>query len=135
MQPVTDAEQSLLIPVVVPDLMDIANDVGDCSPVSWGEPPSWGTLPTNEQMNAEKRVPGFYLCSGSFYCSVMNFSKLMPSLICTVRVAFFPSFHSTVMEYDPGSRHAKEAGKALQDPEIANAKPASSGQPAPQPHQ
>ncbi len=28
-----------------------------------------------------------------------------------------------VMEYDPGCRHAKEAGKALQDPEIANAKP------------
>ncbi len=38
-----------------------------------------------------------------------------------------------VMEYDPGSHHAKEAGKALQDPEIANAKPASSGQPAEQP--
>jgi tetratricopeptide (TPR) repeat protein len=29
-----------------------------------------------------------------------------------------------VMEYDPGSHHAKEAKKALQDPEIANAKPA-----------
>jgi len=43
--------------------------------------------------------------------------------------------YKKVMEYDPGSRHAKEAGKALQDPEIANAKPASSGQPAPQPHQ
>jgi len=41
--------------------------------------------------------------------------------------------YKKVMEYDPGSRHAKEAGKALQDPEIANAKPASSGQPAQQP--
>ncbi len=29
-----------------------------------------------------------------------------------------------VMEYDPGSHHAKEAQKALKDPEIANAKPA-----------
>jgi tetratricopeptide (TPR) repeat protein len=28
-----------------------------------------------------------------------------------------------VMEYDPGSRHAKDAKKALKDPEIANAKP------------
>lgn len=28
-----------------------------------------------------------------------------------------------VMEYDPGSRHAKDAKKALRDPEIANAKP------------
>jgi tetratricopeptide (TPR) repeat protein len=39
--------------------------------------------------------------------------------------------YKKVMEYDPGSRHAKEAGKALQDPEIANAKsPASSATPA-----
>lgn len=30
-----------------------------------------------------------------------------------------------VIEYDPDSRHAKEARKALQDPEIANAKPAA----------
>ena len=30
-----------------------------------------------------------------------------------------------VMEYDPGSHHAKEAKKALNDPEIANAKPAA----------
>jgi hypothetical protein len=29
-----------------------------------------------------------------------------------------------VLEYDPGSKHAKEARKALRDPEIANAKPA-----------
>jgi tetratricopeptide (TPR) repeat protein len=36
-----------------------------------------------------------------------------------------------VMEYDPGSRHAKEAGRALQAPEIANAKsPAPSASPA-----
>ena len=41
--------------------------------------------------------------------------------------------YKKVMEYDPGSRHAKESGKALHDPEIANAKPASSGQPAQQP--
>jgi tetratricopeptide (TPR) repeat protein len=30
-----------------------------------------------------------------------------------------------VMEYDPGSRHAKDAKKALEEPELANAKPAS----------
>jgi len=36
-----------------------------------------------------------------------------------------------VREYDPGSRHAKEAGKALEDPEIANAKPDASAAPAP----
>lgn len=29
-----------------------------------------------------------------------------------------------VMEYDPGSRHAKDAKKALKDPDLANAKPA-----------
>lgn len=40
--------------------------------------------------------------------------------------------YQKVMEYDPGSRHAKEAHKALEDPEIANAKPASSAQPAAQ---
>ena len=32
-----------------------------------------------------------------------------------------------VLEYDPGSKHAKEAKKALRDPEIANAKPAPAG--------
>ena len=31
--------------------------------------------------------------------------------------------YQKVMDYDPGSRHAKEARKALQDPAIANAKP------------
>ncbi len=45
-----------------------------------------------------------------------------------------------VREYDPGSRHAKDAARALTDPEIANrkadaAKPGASGQPAPQPQQ
>jgi tetratricopeptide (TPR) repeat protein len=36
--------------------------------------------------------------------------------------------YKKVMEYDPGSRHAKEAGKVLQDPEIANAKPPAPAQ-------
>jgi tetratricopeptide (TPR) repeat protein len=48
--------------------------------------------------------------------------------------------YQKVMEYDPGSRHAKEAAKALEDPEVANAKadaanPDISGQPAAQPQQ
>ena len=38
-----------------------------------------------------------------------------------------------VTEYDPDSRHAKDARKALKDPEIANAKPESAGQAAGQP--
>jgi len=47
--------------------------------------------------------------------------------------------YQKVREYDPGSRHAKEAAKALEDPEIANAKPdvakpGITGQPAAQPH-
>ncbi|MGA2568901.1 MAG: tetratricopeptide repeat protein [Terracidiphilus sp.] len=37
-----------------------------------------------------------------------------------------------VTEYDPDSRHGKEARKALKDPEIANAKPAAPPAPAPQ---
>ncbi len=41
--------------------------------------------------------------------------------------------YQKVMEYDPGSHHAKEAGKALEDPEIANAKADAAA--APQPHQ
>jgi hypothetical protein len=40
--------------------------------------------------------------------------------------------YKKVMEYDPGSHHAKEAGKALQDPEIANAKPPASTTTPPQ---
>ena len=31
--------------------------------------------------------------------------------------------YQKVMDYDPGSHHAKEARKALQDPDLANAKP------------
>ncbi len=38
--------------------------------------------------------------------------------------------YQKVMEYDPGSHHAKEAGKALKDPEIANAKAAPAAPPA-----
>jgi hypothetical protein len=34
------------------------------------------------------------------------------------------------MDYDPGSRHAKEARKALEDPAIANAKPSQAAQPS-----
>ncbi len=35
-----------------------------------------------------------------------------------------------VMEYDPGSRHAKDAKKALEEPELANAKPNAAPHPA-----
>jgi len=38
--------------------------------------------------------------------------------------------YQKVMEYDPGSHHAKEAKKALEDPEIANAKPPQAAQPS-----
>ncbi|MGP8252388.1 MAG: tetratricopeptide repeat protein [Terracidiphilus sp.] len=38
--------------------------------------------------------------------------------------------YQKIMEYDPGSHHAKEASKALKDPEIANAKAAPALQPA-----
>jgi tetratricopeptide (TPR) repeat protein len=40
-----------------------------------------------------------------------------------------------VREYDPGSRHAKDAAKALADPEIANAKVDAPTTPAPQQQQ
>jgi type IV secretory pathway VirB10-like protein len=35
-----------------------------------------------------------------------------------------------VIEYDPDSRHAKDAAKALKEPDLANAKPPAPGQPA-----
>ena len=35
--------------------------------------------------------------------------------------------YQKVMEYDPGSKHAKEAEKALKEPEIENAKAAAPG--------
>jgi len=38
--------------------------------------------------------------------------------------------YQKVMEYDPGSRHAKEAKKALDDPALANARPPQPVQPA-----
>jgi hypothetical protein len=41
--------------------------------------------------------------------------------------------YQKVMDYDPGSRHAKEARKALADPDIANAKPPQSAQPSASP--
>ncbi|HZP07441.1 MAG TPA: tetratricopeptide repeat protein [Terracidiphilus sp.] len=37
-----------------------------------------------------------------------------------------------VMEYDPDSKHAKEAKKALSEPELANVKPAAASNAAPQ---
>lgn len=38
--------------------------------------------------------------------------------------------YEKVIEYDPGSKHAKEAAKALRDPQLANAKPvAQAGSP------
>lgn len=40
-------------------------------------------------------------------------------------------YYQKVAEYDPDSRHGKEARKALQEPEIANGKNAAPGQPAP----
>jgi tetratricopeptide (TPR) repeat protein len=43
--------------------------------------------------------------------------------------------YQKVMEYDPGSRHAKDARKALADPEIANAKAGSSAATAAKPQQ
>jgi hypothetical protein len=41
--------------------------------------------------------------------------------------------YQKVMNYDPGSRHAKEARKALADPDIANAKPPQPAQPSTSP--
>ncbi|HUB51813.1 MAG TPA: tetratricopeptide repeat protein [Terracidiphilus sp.] len=38
--------------------------------------------------------------------------------------------YQKVMEYDPGSRHAKDAGKALKEPEIANARAVPQTEPA-----
>jgi hypothetical protein len=38
-----------------------------------------------------------------------------------------------VIEYDPDSKHAKEAKKALEDPKIENAKAAPDGQRAEKP--
>jgi len=43
--------------------------------------------------------------------------------------------YKKVMDYDPGSRHAKEARKALEDPAIANAKPPQSAQTTASPQQ
>lgn len=40
--------------------------------------------------------------------------------------------YQKVVDYDPDSRHGKEAQKALKDPEIANAKPPASAKPAAQ---
>lgn len=41
------------------------------------------------------------------------------------------SYYQKVADYDPDSRHGKEARKALKEPEIANAQNAAKGQPAP----
>jgi hypothetical protein len=41
------------------------------------------------------------------------------------------AYYQKVVEYDPDSRHGKEARKALKEPEIANGKNAVPGQPAP----
>jgi TolA-binding protein len=38
------------------------------------------------------------------------------------------AYYLKVIEYDPDSKHAKEAKKALEDPKIENAKAAPDGQ-------
>jgi tetratricopeptide (TPR) repeat protein len=43
--------------------------------------------------------------------------------------------YQKVMEYDPGSRHAKDAAKALKEPELANAKASATPQTAPKTQQ
>jgi tetratricopeptide (TPR) repeat protein len=43
--------------------------------------------------------------------------------------------YQKVMEYDPGSRHAKDAAKALKEPELANAKASATAQTAPKTQQ
>lgn len=43
--------------------------------------------------------------------------------------------YQKVMEYDPGSRHAKDAAKALKEPELANAKASAAAQSAPKTQQ
>ncbi len=43
------------------------------------------------------------------------------------------AYYLKVMEYDPGSKHAKEAAKALKEPELANAKATPPARPAPAP--
>jgi Flp pilus assembly protein TadD len=43
------------------------------------------------------------------------------------------TYYLKVIEYDPESRHAKEAEKVLKNPEIANAKAAPDGQGAVKP--
>ena len=40
------------------------------------------------------------------------------------------AYYQKVVDYDPDSKHAKEASKALKDPEIANAKSTPPGQSA-----
>lgn len=43
--------------------------------------------------------------------------------------------YQKVMEYDPGSRHAKDAAKALKEPDLANAKAPATAQTAPKTQQ
>lgn len=45
------------------------------------------------------------------------------------------AYYLKVAEYDPTSRHGKDARKALKDPEIANAQKPGSAQPSPTPQQ
>lgn len=95
-------------------------------------------------MTAQQESPENDISVGDYYMSVKNWraalSRFQSALVLepdnpevywglaeserhTGDFALAREHYMKVLEYDPGSKHAKEAKKALKNPEIANAKP------------
>lgn len=102
--------------------------------------------PTQEEASAEDiSVGGYYLQTKNWKAALSRFESALvldpenPEVYWGLAVAEHHlgdfadarAYYSKVIEYDPDSHHAKEAQKALKEPEIANPHAAAPIRPAP----
>src|SRR5271166_3558010 len=100
--------------------------------------------PTHEEAGSKDiAVGGYYLQTKNWRAALSRFESALvldpenPDVYWGLAVAEHRlgnfadarAYYSKVIEYDPDSRHAKEAQKALKEPEIANARPAAPSRP------
>lgn len=108
------------------------------------EPPGRKNKDDTADLNMPKETPKQDLSVGNYYMDIKDWrgalSRFQSALVldpenpdvywglaeCQRHLGQFAAARENyikVMEYDPGSHHAKDAKKALKNPELANAKP------------
>jgi tetratricopeptide (TPR) repeat protein len=102
--------------------------------------------PTHQEAASEDiNVGGYYLDKKNWRAALSRFESAMvldpenPDVYWGLAeadrhlgaLAEARGYYQKVVDYDPDSKHGKDASKALKDPEIANAKPPAVGQSPP----